>query len=194
MAKKSKHSIPLHKVIMVGSGGVGKSALTLQYMYGDFVEEYDPTKADCKKSLFICRFLSYLLSMEDRRRKSSKFKRVQANYNVIDGYFSVSQEDSIGRARVSDRYPGYGWSRRICRCKSIQSFGSRRGSKTSLTVYKLAVAQKFPTSIVHSSFYSIIRFGITTIALARAFYAFFQFVNRSRWSIHRSLGIKLHVC
>ncbi|KAG0209387.1 hypothetical protein BGX28_010375 [Mortierella sp. GBA30] len=38
--------MPLHKVIMVGSGGVGKSALTLQYMYGDFVEEYDPTKAD----------------------------------------------------------------------------------------------------------------------------------------------------
>lgn len=35
---------------MVGSGGVGKSALTLQYMYGDFVEEYDPTKADCKNS------------------------------------------------------------------------------------------------------------------------------------------------
>ncbi|CDH56749.1 ras-related protein ral-a-like isoform 1 [Lichtheimia corymbifera JMRC:FSU:9682] len=46
MAKKSKQSLPLHKVIMVGSGGVGKSALTLQYMYGDFVEEYDPTKAD----------------------------------------------------------------------------------------------------------------------------------------------------
>jgi len=42
------NNAPLHKVIMVGSGGVGKSALTLQYMYGDFVEEYDPTKADCK--------------------------------------------------------------------------------------------------------------------------------------------------
>jgi len=25
---------------------VGKSALILKYMYGDFVEEYDPTKAD----------------------------------------------------------------------------------------------------------------------------------------------------
>lgn len=49
MAKaKAKTSLPLHKIIMVGSGGVGKSALTLQYMYGDFVEEYDPTKADCK--------------------------------------------------------------------------------------------------------------------------------------------------
>lgn len=28
-----KQPIPLHKIIMVGSGGVGKSALTLQYMY-----------------------------------------------------------------------------------------------------------------------------------------------------------------
>ncbi|KAJ9080709.1 hypothetical protein DSO57_1022112 [Entomophthora muscae] len=44
--KKYKQTLPLHKVIMVGSGGVGKSALTLQYMYSDFVEEYDPTKAD----------------------------------------------------------------------------------------------------------------------------------------------------
>jgi hypothetical protein len=56
MVKKSKHSIPLHKVIMVGSGGVGKSALTLQYMYGDFVEEYDPTKADCKNSRFYAEY------------------------------------------------------------------------------------------------------------------------------------------
>lgn len=31
---------------MVGSGGVGKSALTLQFMYEEFVEDYEPTKAD----------------------------------------------------------------------------------------------------------------------------------------------------
>lgn len=36
----------VHKLIMVGSGGVGKSALTLQFMYDEFVEEYEPTKAD----------------------------------------------------------------------------------------------------------------------------------------------------
>ncbi|RKP01841.1 hypothetical protein CXG81DRAFT_25474 [Caulochytrium protostelioides] len=48
MGKKTapRLDLPLHKIIMVGSGGVGKSALTLQYMYGDFIEEYDPTKAD----------------------------------------------------------------------------------------------------------------------------------------------------
>lgn len=43
---KDKGEMPIHKVIMVGPGGVGKSALTLQYMYGDFVQDYEPTKAD----------------------------------------------------------------------------------------------------------------------------------------------------
>ena len=35
MSKKGERAgdLPVHKVIMVGSGGVGKSALTLQFMY-----------------------------------------------------------------------------------------------------------------------------------------------------------------
>lgn len=45
-SKKGGGSASLHKVIMVGSGGVGKSALTLQFMYDEFVEDYEPTKAD----------------------------------------------------------------------------------------------------------------------------------------------------
>ena len=32
---KEKGELPVHKVIMVGSGGVGKSALTLQFMYDE---------------------------------------------------------------------------------------------------------------------------------------------------------------
>jgi len=43
---KKKNELDLHKIIIVGAGAVGKSALTLQFMYGDFVEEYDPTSAD----------------------------------------------------------------------------------------------------------------------------------------------------
>lgn len=34
MARKAEDA-PVHKVIMVGSGGVGKSALTLQFMYDE---------------------------------------------------------------------------------------------------------------------------------------------------------------
>lgn len=46
MSKVKNAQPALHKVIMVGSGGVGKSALTLQFMYDEFVEDYEPTKAD----------------------------------------------------------------------------------------------------------------------------------------------------
>lgn len=46
MSKKPTVGPALHKVIMVGSGGVGKSALTLQFMYDEFIEDYEPTKAD----------------------------------------------------------------------------------------------------------------------------------------------------
>jgi small GTP-binding protein len=45
-AQNGKKQAPIYKCIMVGSGGVGKSALTLQYMYDEFVEDYEPTKAD----------------------------------------------------------------------------------------------------------------------------------------------------
>ena len=34
------------KVVVIGSGGVGKSALTIQYIQNHFVEEYDPTIED----------------------------------------------------------------------------------------------------------------------------------------------------
>ncbi|KAK9537391.1 hypothetical protein VZT92_005014 [Zoarces viviparus] len=43
---KDRSSLALHKVILVGRGCVGKSALTLQFMYDEFVEDYEPTKAD----------------------------------------------------------------------------------------------------------------------------------------------------
>lgn len=35
-----------YKCVIVGGGGVGKSALTIQLIQGHFVDEYDPTIED----------------------------------------------------------------------------------------------------------------------------------------------------
>jgi len=33
----------MHKVVILGEGGVGKSALTIQFTQNHFVRDYDPT-------------------------------------------------------------------------------------------------------------------------------------------------------
>ena len=38
-----------YKVVMLGSGGVGKSALTVKFVTGQFAERYDPTVEGKKK-------------------------------------------------------------------------------------------------------------------------------------------------
>ena len=53
---KGQNSLALHKVIMVGSGGVGKSALTLQFMY-------DEVSADCIMDVKVWAFREYFSSL-----------------------------------------------------------------------------------------------------------------------------------
>lgn len=44
-----------YKLVVLGSGGVGKSALTVQFVQGIFIGKYDPTIEDCyrKVNLFL---------------------------------------------------------------------------------------------------------------------------------------------
>ena len=48
MAKRRKE-LPLQKVIVVGTGAVGKSSLTLRFMYDNFEEVYVRNKPKKKK-------------------------------------------------------------------------------------------------------------------------------------------------
>lgn len=70
-----KKDAELHKVIVVGPGGVGKSALTLRFMYGDFVEEY----GTCLSG--VLRF--YSLRVKDPTSADSYRKQIQLDGNEM---------------------------------------------------------------------------------------------------------------
>jgi len=46
-----------YKVVVLGPGGVGKSALTVQFCHSKFVEKYDPT-IEVSKQTLVSLFLS----------------------------------------------------------------------------------------------------------------------------------------
>ncbi|KAF9091233.1 Ras GTPase [Mortierella sp. AD031] len=46
MAKQPNQLMREYKLVVVGGGGVGKSALTIQFIQSHFVDEYDPTIED----------------------------------------------------------------------------------------------------------------------------------------------------
>jgi small GTP-binding protein len=52
MSSKASHptncneNLPVYKLVVVGDGGVGKSALTIQFFQKMFVTDYDPTIED----------------------------------------------------------------------------------------------------------------------------------------------------
>ncbi|KAJ8878971.1 hypothetical protein PR048_019575 [Dryococelus australis] len=82
MSKKPNQQPALHKVIMVGSGGVGKSALTLQFMYDEFVEDYEPTKADSYRKKVVLDGEEVQIDILDTAG--------QEDYAAIRYYFAVS--------------------------------------------------------------------------------------------------------
>ena len=50
-----------YKLVILGAGGVGKSALTMRLVQGVFVEKYDPTIEDFyRHQIEVCFFISPL--------------------------------------------------------------------------------------------------------------------------------------
>jgi len=98
MSKKGGASPFLHKVIMVGSGGVGKSALTLQFMYDEFVEDYEPTKADSYRKKVVLDGEEVQIDILDTAGQED-YAAIRDNYfRSGEGFlcvFSITEEDSF---------------------------------------------------------------------------------------------------
>lgn len=96
--KKGGASQSLHKVIMVGSGGVGKSALTLQFMYDEFVEDYEPTKADSYRKRVVLDGEEVQIDILDTAGQED-YAAIRDNYfRSGEGFlcvFSITEDDSF---------------------------------------------------------------------------------------------------
>jgi len=71
-----------YKIVVLGSGGVGKSALTVQFVQGIFVEKYDPT-------------------IEDSYRKQVEVDGHQCMLEILDTAGTVSTFDILVFSRHS---------------------------------------------------------------------------------------------
>lgn len=76
---KGQNSLALHKVIMVGSGGVGKSALTLQFMYDEV------------RTLAQKRALLTFMKQQEKIHQDTKFKYIThlGIHKILTTYFVV---------------------------------------------------------------------------------------------------------
>lgn len=100
----------LPTIVVLGPGGVGKSALCVQFVAGHFVEEYDPTSAppnhDDSRThewllLFVCPKITlfpdvhFTLAAQIPACESTR-------QNMLDGADVISVEDSYRKAITVD--------------------------------------------------------------------------------------------
>lgn len=108
---KNQSSLALHKVIMVGSGGVGKSALTLQFMYDEVSQDrllippkplHDMDEHDLIEKCFFPFHSQFVEDYEPTKADSYRKKVVLDGEEVqIDILDTAGQEDY---AAIRDNY------------------------------------------------------------------------------------------
>merc|ERR1712116_118790 len=85
-----------YKIVVLGSGGVGKSALTVQFVQGIFVEKYDPTIEDsyrkqvevdsqqCMLEILDTAGTEQFTAMRDLYMKRSGLRSCLLNHSAVD--------------------------------------------------------------------------------------------------------------
>ena len=85
-----------YKLVVVGAGGVGKSALTIQLIQNHFVDEYDPTIEDSyRKQVQDHSVDGYDPSIEDGYRSAPRFS--------VEGLSSFFVNKFLGRIGIRIR-------------------------------------------------------------------------------------------
>ncbi|XP_017142678.2 ras-related protein Ral-a-like [Drosophila miranda] len=97
MWEPTSRVLPLHRVIMLGGEGVGKSALTLQFLYNEY-DEYEPTKADIYRKTLQLDGEQVQIDILDTAGQKVNFVIRDSYYPRADGFlcvFSIADEGSF---------------------------------------------------------------------------------------------------
>eukprot|EP01101_Sappina_pedata_P008037 TRINITY_DN4374_c0_g1_i1.p1 TRINITY_DN4374_c0_g1~~TRINITY_DN4374_c0_g1_i1.p1 ORF type:complete len:190 (+),score=62.21 TRINITY_DN4374_c0_g1_i1:150-719(+) len=91
-----------YKIVVVGGGGVGKSAITVRLIKGDFIEKYDPTIEDSyRKQLEVDGFACMLDIMDTAGQEEysglrDQYMKAGEGFLVV---YSITSEQSFDAAK-----------------------------------------------------------------------------------------------
>jgi len=142
------------KLVVLGSGGVGKSALTIQFVQGTFVDKYDPTIEDCYRKLIEVDGEHYMLEILDTAG-TEHFTAMRELY-MKNGQGFVLVYSMISQATFNDLMDIYD---HLLTVKHEESFptilvGNKSDLKDERTVSTeegKKMAEKFNASFIESS-------------------------------------------
>ena len=92
-----------YKLVIVGGGGVGKSALTIQLIQGHFVDEYDPTIEDSYRKQVVIDNETCLLDILDTAGQEEYSAMRDSYMRTGQGFiltFSITSRQSFNEANV----------------------------------------------------------------------------------------------
>ncbi|KAI8876945.1 ras protein [Backusella circina FSU 941] len=116
--KTSSWVVREYKLVMVGDGGVGKSALTIQFIQSHFIDEYDPTIEDSYRKQCIIDEETALLDVLDTAGQEEYSAMREQYMRSGEGFllvYSITSRSSfeetslfhsqIGRVKDKERFP-----------------------------------------------------------------------------------------
>jgi len=102
-SKQELSSDKVYKLVMLGDGGVGKTAITIRFVSGRFVQEYDPTVEDAYKKEYQINGKDVTVEIIDTAGQEEytsglqdKFIRVGEGFILV---YSVASKSSLNRVK-----------------------------------------------------------------------------------------------
>ncbi|KAJ6251982.1 ras-like protein [Anaeramoeba flamelloides] len=90
------------RIVIVGSGGVGKSALTIRFLQNKFIQEYDPTIEDTYRKTMTIDKKSVFLDILDTAGQEEYTSMENTYYRSGDGFvcvYSITSTESYKKMK-----------------------------------------------------------------------------------------------